>query len=166
MATSARRIASTIWSLRSCRLAGWPCPPCSWRWRATSTFDSPSSGTAERYRAVTRDGSGARSDAEDRVVGGDAAELLVGRVRPHATEEDADLHPPALEVGAKERGLLVVGDLGRRELLAPSADEKPPRAARAQVSHPLRVPPGRHEVPTPLDGQEVDGGPARLARLP
>ena len=55
------------------------------------------------------------------MVGGDAAQLLVGGVGPDAVEEGADLPLPLLQVGAQQGRLLLVGDLGRAELLDPAA---------------------------------------------
>src|SRR5437762_2056585 len=166
MATIARRMASRIWRSRSLRSAASCRPGCACRWWATSTLDRPSSATAERYLRRALRASRTWSDAEHRMVGGDAAKLLIGRVRPDAGEEGAHLPPPAPEVGPKERRLLVVGDLGRPEGLAPSAEEEPPLAARPEVSHPVRVAPRGHQVATPVDGQEVDRGAPWLARAP
>jgi hypothetical protein len=45
------------------------------------------------------------------MVGGDPPKLLVARVGSDAVEERADLPLPALEVGAQDRGLVVVGKL-------------------------------------------------------
>ena len=49
-------------------------------------------------------------------------ELGVGGVAAHAVEEHTDLRLPPLQVGAQDRGLVGVGDLGRLERLGAAAD--------------------------------------------
>ena len=63
-------------------------------------------------------------------------ELLVGGVGTDAVEEGADLPFPLLQVGAQQRGLLVLGDLGRGELLERRRRaRRPPPLARMLRTH-------------------------------
>src|SRR5438132_4171354 len=99
------------------------------------------------------------------MVGGDAAQVRVGGVGADAAEEDADLDLPLPQVGAEDRRLLVVADLGRGEALGAAAEAQLALAGRAEVAHPLRVSAGRDQVPGAVDGQEVDRrGPDLPAR--
>jgi hypothetical protein len=102
---------------------------------------------------------------EHRVVRRDPPKLLIARVRSDAVEEHADLGLPALQVGAEQRRLLVVEELGGGERLGATAKPQPPRAASAEVADPLRVPARRDEVASAVHHQQVDGRTARLARL-
>src|ERR1700742_2345986 len=103
-------------------------------------------------------------DAEDGVVGGDAAEVGVGGVGADTFEEGADLPLPLFEVGAKDLWLLVVGDLGDRELLGLAADQPAP-AADPDVPHPLGVAAGRDQVALAVQGEWVDRRLPPLAAL-
>src|SRR5260221_12456760 len=76
-------------------------------------------------------------DAENRMVGGDAAQLSVGRIRSDAAEEGADLPFPLLQVEAHQGWLLVVAELGCGEVFGPAAHRQSASAAGPQVSHPL-----------------------------
>jgi hypothetical protein len=62
--------------------------------------------------------------------GRDGAELIIGRVRPGALEEDPDLGLPPLEVGAQDRYFLVVGELPAAEALGVLAQPQFARPAR------------------------------------
>src|SRR4029453_12721104 len=99
------------------------------------------------------------------MVGADAAQLLLGRVGADTAEEDTHLRLPALEVGAQDRWLVLVGELGRPERLRASPDPQLSVSRRAQVANPMRHSPGRDEVPIASIGEEVDGCRPPLAGL-
>src|SRR5262245_55811920 len=63
-------------------------------------------------------------DPEHRVVWRDAGELAVRDVRAAQIEEAAHLEPPALQVGAQDRHLVHVTDLGRAERVASGSQTK------------------------------------------
>jgi hypothetical protein len=69
--------------------------------------------------------SGVLRDPKHRVQRSDAAQLLVWRIGADTLDERADLPGPLLQMGAEERQLLLVGELGGGELL---------RTRSAQVS--------------------------------
>src|SRR5262245_59025283 len=98
-----------------------PTPFTGTRHPAPSATTGPrpsSTGSAcSRCSAATSRPTSSSEDAERRVVGGDAAEVGVGRRRAHAVEEDADLELPSLQVGAQDLDLVVVGDLDGTERL-------------------------------------------------
>src|SRR5215218_729293 len=85
-------------------------------------------------------------DLEDRVLGRDAADLLRGRVRADALEERSHLPLPSPQVGAQDRWLVLVPQLGRRERLAATPHQESARSARPEVSGPLRVAAGGDEM--------------------
>src|SRR5260221_14627632 len=88
-------------------------------------------------------------DAENRMVGGDAAQLSVGRIRSDAAEEGADLPFPLLQVGAQQGWLLVVAALGCGEGFGPAAQRPAASAAGPPVSHPLGASARGPPTPTP-----------------
>src|SRR5262245_24524900 len=67
-------------------------------------------------------------DPEDRVLGSDPGQLLVGGLGPDAAEELVDLPLPLLQVCAQKGGALLVRQLGRRELLGTAAQHEPAAA--------------------------------------
>jgi hypothetical protein len=106
----------------------------------------------------------ARLDAEDGVAGRDLAELGLGGLGVHAVEEHADLEPPALEVGAQQRGLDLVGQLDHAHVFRAAADAQLGLAVRgADVADPLGDAARRDQVPGAIDRQQVDRGAAQLA---
>ena len=78
--------------------------------------------------------------------GRNAPKLSVGGVRSDAAEECADFPFPALEVGAQDRDLVVVGQFDRSEALRTPTEEQATLALGTEVSDPLRVPAWRDEV--------------------
>src|SRR5918995_203295 len=90
------------------------------------------------------------------MVGRDAPEVIVVGIRSHPFEERADLPFPALEVGTQDRGLVIVGELARGEVLCAAAEEQAALALGAEVADPLRVPARRDEVSRAFEGQQVD----------
>ena len=102
-------------------------------------------------------------DLEHGVVGGDASELLVCRLRPNTGEEHPDLEPPLAEVGPEYARPGIVGDLGGPELLRSAADEELSLPSCPQVPHPLRVAPRRYQVSLTVQDQQVDRGPPPLS---
>jgi hypothetical protein len=106
-------------------------------------------------------------DLEDRVLGRDAAHLLVRRVWTDALEEWAHLPLPSPQVGAQDRWFVLVRHLGRRERLAATSHQKSARSARPEVSRPLRVAAWGDEVQPAVKGEHVDGrAPELTARAP
>jgi ATP-dependent exoDNAse (exonuclease V) beta subunit len=119
------------------------------------------------FGACQRGTSSAVAQPEDRVAGRDAPQLVIGRIRANALEEDTDLELPPLQVGAQQWRLLVVDELGRREGLAPAAEEQRSLATRrSEVPHPLRLAAGRYEEAGALERQQVHGRPPGLAARP
>src|SRR5579872_743260 len=104
---------------------------------------------------VSAAGRGYRFDSEDRVFGGDAAQLLVRRVRAHASKERAYLDLPFSEVGPQDRQLLVVADLRRGEAPGPPAEPELTLVRDTQISHPLRCTTRRHEVLGVLEHEKI-----------
>src|SRR5262245_23525600 len=97
------------------------------------------------------------------MVGADAPQLVLGGIAAHAAEEDAHLGLPALQVGAQDRRLLLVRDLGRPEPLRAPHDPQLAFTRHAQVANPLRDAPGRNEIANTLVGEEIDGRGPPLA---
>ena len=81
-------------------------------------------------------------DPEHRVFGGDAPQLVVGRVGRDAVEESPDLELPAPEIGPQHRDLVVVAELVGAEGLDPSAHHELAFAGDPEVAHPLASHPG------------------------
>src|SRR3954454_9702965 len=102
-------------------------------------------------------------DPEDGVPRGLLAQLLVRRIGPDALEERAHLPGPLLQVGAHQRGLLLVRKLQRRERLGPAALHEPPLAARPQGAHPVGLAARRDEVQVAGGLERGHRGPAPLA---
>src|SRR5215218_5335419 len=168
--TSSRRSSNTR---RGAARSGAPGPsPTSRRTsgsrsrRSNGTRSSPARTRCAASSTTSTPAGCARSaDPEDRVVGRDPAELVVRRVGSHPVEELPDLPLPAPQVLAQERRLLVVGQLGGRELLGPAPHQEAALALRPQVAHPLGVPTRRDQVALPLERQQVDRRAPRLPRL-
>src|SRR4051812_45669565 len=107
-----------------------------------------------------------RDHPKDRVAGGDGEQFVVGRVRTHAVEEDADLEFPALQVGAEDGGLLRVGELLWREALDAPAQPEFTLARRPQVAYPLGDAAWRDQVAAALEVEQVDRRLPQLAARP
>src|SRR5215204_2459403 len=101
--------------------------------RARPTIACRHDGGSSQVRAL------ATRDAKDGVQRRDPPQLVVWRIGADTLEEGADLPGPLLEVRAEEQHLLVVGNLGRGELLEPAALPQAALTARPQVAHPLRL---------------------------
>lgn len=74
-------------------------------------------------------------------------------------------HFPALQMGAQDRQLVVVGEFAGAEVLCAAAEQQAALASDAEVADPVRVAARRDEVARPLEGQQVDGRTSRLAGL-
>src|SRR5829696_9362670 len=143
--------------------------------RRTSEPRSRSSSRAPSYLTPTRSpatstrsrpaGCGNSADPEHRMVRCDPQQLGIRRVRSDPSEELPDLPAPLLQIGPQQGDLLRVWKLDGRKLLGASTDEQPPGPRRAQVAHPLRVPPRRHQVALPLERHQVHWRPLRLSAL-
>ena len=105
-------------------------------------------------------------DPEDGVLGGDAAQIVVGGVCRHAVEEPAHLELPAAEIGAQDVDLVVITELLGMELLHVPADDELAFTGRPEVAHPFCLAPRRHQVAPVVEGEDVHGVAAPLARLP
>src|ERR1700733_11319924 len=99
------------------------------------------------------------------MVGRDRQQLRVSRVRVDAVEECLDLPRPPLQVGPKDRRLLLVAHLEDLDLLRPASEAQPPSTTGANVAPPLRVPARGDEIVLAIDRQQVDRRLAPLARL-
>src|SRR5262249_34917873 len=63
-------------------------------------------------------------DPKHRMVWCDTGELAIRHVRAGQIEEAAHLEPPALQIGAQDRHLVHVSDLGRAERVASGSQPK------------------------------------------
>src|SRR6266542_1628027 len=117
------------------------CRPCSSRTRRGRLASRPGPAIPLRSAiavSASRVGLlGCGFEAEDGMVGGDAAQLLLGGVRSDAAEEDAHLSLPALQVRAQDRWLVVVGDLRGAKWLAPATEPEAALSTDAEVAAPL-----------------------------
>src|SRR5262245_29981058 len=105
-------------------------------------------------------------DPEHRVLWRDAGELAVRHVRPAQIEEAAHLEPPALQIGAQDRHLVRVSDLGCTERVASRSQTKLATPGHAQVSHPLRLAARRDQVAHSPVVEQVHWNRAPLSTLP
>src|SRR5262249_31864605 len=105
-------------------------------------------------------------DPGDRILRRDALELDVGGVVTDSREEALDLESPALEVGAKDGGLLRVRELRGAKRLAARSEAQLACAAGAQVPHPLRLAARRDQILPLLVFEQVDGDRPPLTALP
>src|SRR5436305_6597857 len=98
------------------------------------------------------------------MVGRDPLQLRLGSISIDPVEEGADLPFPHLQVGAQERRLLLVGQLGGGEALGATTNQSA-LAADPQVADPLGVTSRRDQVLAALEAQRVDRGLPPLAAL-
>src|ERR1700704_918935 len=99
------------------------------------------------------------------MIGCDPAQFLIRRLRAHAAKERAHLELPFLQVGTKQRRLLVVGELHRMERLSTPADTQPSFTAGAEVLDPLRMTARRNQILRAVVAQQVDRRLTPLAGL-
>src|SRR6185369_7241023 len=127
----------------------------------------PRTGPAGRPWSADRARSADLLEDEGRVARGDRGQLLVGRVRADATEEDADLRLPPPQVGPQHRDLLVVGQFDGPVVRPPAPEQQVQLAAGGpRVAHPLPVAARRDEVLPAVERQQVDRGAPGLAADP
>jgi len=93
-------------------------------------------------------------------------ELFLWRRRAHAIEEDPNLSLPALEIGAQERRLLLIGKFNSSECLNVSAEEEFTTSGNAQVAYPLCLAPGCYQVAVTAVGEQVHRGGTPLTTRP
>ena len=101
--------------------------------------------------------SGVAGDGEDRVIRRDPPQLGLGGFGTNAAEEHAHLGLPPGEVGAQDRGLVVVGDLGGGERLRPPAEPQLTLVRDAQVADPLGLAARRDEILLAVDDEQPPG---------
>jgi len=99
------------------------------------------------------------------MVWADTPQSVIVRVGPDTSEESPNLPLPALQVGAKDRGLIGLLELDRMERLRAPAEQKPPGPRGSEVPDPVRVSARCDEVAITADGQQVDGSLAGLTAL-
>src|SRR5262245_59030408 len=172
-----RRSAPPRWPAcrpRACRATGPGCrarrPRPAWSGRHGHPAPAPAGPRRSPRRPARRPGSRLagpdRGEREHGVAGGDADQLLLGRVGRNAVEEDAHLGLPLLEVGPQDGDLLVALHLGGLPLLPALADQGgQPAAGGPGVADPLALAPGRDQVVAVVEREQVDRRPAGLAAL-